>query len=104
MNYNHRSNCHNSSSTINHTILPVFISHASTAELERQKFVRKSQASTADSGLGLDSESLASTQNLSGSIDSLAPPPEKESNLKRTALSNSLIDLKEAAGMYIIYG
>ncbi|XP_072051296.1 IQ motif and SEC7 domain-containing protein 1-like isoform X2 [Amphiura filiformis] len=67
------------------------------AELERQKFVRKSQASTADSGLGLDSESLASTQNLSGSIDSLAPPPEKESSLKRTALSNSLMDLKEAA-------
>ncbi|XP_063953786.1 IQ motif and SEC7 domain-containing protein 1-like isoform X1 [Lytechinus pictus] len=66
------------------------------AELERQKMIRKSQASTSDSGVGLDTESLASTQNLSGSMDSLAPPL-KDGSLKRTTLSNSLMDLKEAA-------
>ncbi|XP_022082588.1 uncharacterized protein LOC110974929 isoform X3 [Acanthaster planci] len=68
-----------------------------TSELERQKIVRKSQASTADSGLGLDTESFASTQNLSGSMDSLAPQTSDSSTLKRTALSNSLMDLKEAS-------
>ncbi|XP_033647680.1 IQ motif and SEC7 domain-containing protein 1-like isoform X4 [Asterias rubens] len=67
------------------------------AELERQKIVRKSQASTADSGLGLDTESFASTQNLSGSMDSLAPQAADTGSLKRSALSNSLMDLKEAA-------
>lgn len=67
------------------------------AELERQKIVRKSQASTADSGLGLDTESFASTQNLSGSMDSLAPQATDTGSLKRSALSNSLMDLKEAA-------
>ncbi|XP_071492110.1 uncharacterized protein [Diadema antillarum] len=67
------------------------------AELERQKLIRKSQASTSDSGVGLDLESLASTQNLSGSIDSLAPPLKEGSGLKRSTLSNSLMDLKEAA-------
>ncbi|XP_038061907.1 IQ motif and SEC7 domain-containing protein 1-like isoform X2 [Patiria miniata] len=67
------------------------------AELERQKIVRKSQASTADSGLGLDTESFASTQNLSGSMDSLAPQASDSGTLKRTALSNSLMDLKEAS-------
>lgn len=66
------------------------------AELERQKLIRKSQTSTSDSGVGLDNESLASTQNLSGSMDSLAPPL-KDGSLKRTTLSNSLMDLKEAA-------
>ncbi|XP_071810285.1 uncharacterized protein [Asterias amurensis] len=67
------------------------------SELERQKIVRKSQASTADSGLGLDTESFASTQNLSGSMDSLAPQAADTGSLKRSALSNSLMDLKEAA-------
>ncbi|XP_071960498.1 uncharacterized protein [Antedon mediterranea] len=62
------------------------------AELERQKLMRKEQGCTADSGLGLDSESITSN-NLTGSMDSLAPPEI----LKRTALSNSLMNLKEAS-------
>lgn len=65
--------------------------------MERQKNIRKSQNSNTDSGVGLDTASLASNPNLSGSMDSLAPGLS-EAALKRTSLSNSLIDIKEASG------
>lgn len=69
-------------------------------ELERQKNIRKSQNSNTDSGVGLDTASLASNPNLSGSMDSLAPGLS-EAALKRTSLSNSLIDIKEASAMSV---
>ncbi|XP_071818365.1 uncharacterized protein [Apostichopus japonicus] len=70
------------------------------AELERQKNIRKSQNSNTDSGVGLDTASLASNPNLSGSMDSLAPGLS-EAALKRTSLSNSLIDIKEASALSV---
>ncbi|PIK54488.1 putative IQ motif and SEC7 domain-containing protein 1 [Apostichopus japonicus] len=69
-------------------------------ELERQKNIRKSQNSNTDSGVGLDTASLASNPNLSGSMDSLAPGLS-EAALKRTSLSNSLIDIKEASALSV---
>ncbi|XP_070558213.1 IQ motif and SEC7 domain-containing protein 1-like isoform X4 [Ptychodera flava] len=66
------------------------------AELEKQTLtLKRSLGSAADSGVGLDTDSIING-DLRDSMDSLTVH-SKDNSLKRTALSNSLMDLKESA-------
>ncbi|XP_077999135.1 IQ motif and SEC7 domain-containing protein 1-like [Glandiceps talaboti] len=67
------------------------------AELQKQTLtLKRSMASATDSGVGLDVEGIANG-DLRDSMDSLTVSG-KDNSLKRSALSNSLMDLKETGG------
>nr|XP_006815988.1 PREDICTED: IQ motif and SEC7 domain-containing protein 2-like [Saccoglossus kowalevskii] len=67
------------------------------AELQKQTLtLKRSLGSGSDSGVGLDTDSIANG-DLRDSMDSLTVT-DRSNSLKRSALSNSLMDLKDTSG------